>query len=80
MRCGHCTAEIPESAIFCPHCGERVEGREECTDYHYEAFISYRHRDIDRKVAKRLQRRLEGYRVGVEGEAVNVDAIAREAR
>ena len=63
MRCGHCTAEIPESAIFCPHCGERVEGREECTDYHYEAFISYRHRDIDRKVAKRLQRRLEGYRI-----------------
>lgn len=63
MRCGHCTAEIPEFAVFCPHCGAQVEGREECTDYHYEAFISYRHRDYDRKVARRLQRRLEGYRI-----------------
>ena len=63
MRCGHCTAEIPESAVFCPHCGNQVEGHEECRDYHYEAFISYRHRDVDRKVARRLQRRLEGYRI-----------------
>ncbi len=63
MICECCGHEISDTAVFCPHCATQVEGALECTDYIYEAFISYRHQDADRAVAKRLQRYLEGFRI-----------------
>ena len=63
MLCGTCKRQIADDAVFCPHCDAPVEGAEECTDYTYEAFISYRHRKLDRSAAKRLQRFLEGFRI-----------------
>lgn len=52
MTCTYCGQSIDPQAVFCPHCGMSVEGAKECTDYVYEAFISYRHVEPDSTVAK----------------------------
>ena len=63
MICSICESQIPDISAFCPRCGMPVKGNEECRDYTYEAFISYRHVEPDRTVAKRLQRYLENFRI-----------------
>ena len=63
MRCATCGHDLVEGAAYCPRCGERVDGVAERDDYAYEAFISYRHLPVDRNVAVRLQRSLEGFRI-----------------
>ena len=60
MECHACHSAISDDAVYCPYCGEHIPGTEECQDYTYEAFISYRHLSLDQSVAKRLQRFLEG--------------------
>ncbi len=61
--CSYCGHPLDHEAVFCPACGTRVEGAVECEDYVYEAFISYRHVSLDREVAVRIQRKLEGFRI-----------------
>ena len=63
MICETCGKTIRDDAAFCPHCGARMPGGPTYDDYAYEAFISYRHLERDTKVATRLQRSLEGYRL-----------------
>lgn len=63
MLCSTCSKTIADSAVYCPHCGQHVAGAQECTDYEYDAFISYRHLPHDSKVAVRLQRFLEGFKI-----------------
>ena len=63
MSCVHCDHELPVAAAFCPWCGHAVEGATEPADYTYDAFISYRHTPVDERLAARLQRRIEGFRV-----------------
>ncbi|MBR2803912.1 MAG: TIR domain-containing protein, partial [Eggerthellaceae bacterium] len=63
MHCPSCAKQLVEEAAFCPHCNQRIEGMDECTDYQYEAFISYRHLPIDRAAALKIQRAIEGYRI-----------------
>ncbi len=63
MICETCGKAIRDDAAFCPHCGARVPGGPTYDDYAYEAFISYRHLERDTKIATRLQRSLEGYRL-----------------
>ena len=60
MECHVCHSPMPDESAYCPHCGTPVPGAKECREYTYEAFISYRHLDLDRGVAKKLQRFLEG--------------------
>ena len=62
---------MPDESVFCPYCGQQVPDAEECQEYTYEAFISYRHRDLDRSVVKRLQRFLEGLRAPKQIAATN---------
>lgn len=63
MICETCGSKIRDDAAFCPFCGTRVPDGPVYDDYTYEAFISYRHLERDTKVAVRLQRSLEGYRL-----------------
>lgn len=63
MLCDTCKRQIADDAVFCPHCNTPVPGAQECTDYTYEAFISYRHHKHDRAAATWLQRFLEGFRI-----------------
>lgn len=63
MNCAVCNHELPDGAAFCPCCTSAVPGASECGDYVYEAFISYRHTHADRALARRVQRRIEGYRI-----------------
>lgn len=62
MRCPVCHAPLSDDAAFCPWCASPT-GRPEHNDYRYEAFISYRHIPRDRALARRIQRRVEGFRV-----------------
>ena len=66
MSCPTCGASLPEGAAFCPRCASRIPGAKECEDYAYEAFISYRHAPRDRRIARRIQRRIEGYHIPKE--------------
>ncbi|WP_455138162.1 outer membrane protein assembly factor BamB family protein [Thermophilibacter sp.] len=66
MECPTCAHALPEGAVFCPVCGERLPDAVECEDYAYEAFISYRHVPQDERVARRIQRRIEGFRIPSE--------------
>jgi len=61
--CCHCHSAISDTAVFCPACGAAVPGATECTDYEYEAFVSYRHLPHDTAVAKQIQRLVEGFKV-----------------
>ena len=61
--CPLCGQELLPFAVFCPYCGSKLEGAEECEDYSYEAFISYRHLPDDRKVALKVQRAIESFSV-----------------
>ena len=63
MACAVCGSELIADAVYCPHCGTAVEGAVECEDFAYEAFISYRHLETDRKAAMKLQKAIEGYRI-----------------
>lgn len=63
MECPTCGNELLSNAVYCPRCSSRIEGAEECGDYAYEAFISYRHLELDRKVAMKIQRAVEGFRI-----------------
>ena len=63
MNCASCTQVIPQGAVYCPYCGHPVDGADECHDYAYEAFISYRHLPHDKKIAQQIQRRIEGFRI-----------------
>lgn len=63
MICTICKSTIDDEAAFCPFCGQAVPGSPSYDDYDYEAFISYRHLERDRKVAVRLQRKLEGMHI-----------------
>ena len=65
-QCEYCEHALEASAAFCPACGTRTSDVQECTDYHYEAFISYRHLPRDRKVAIRLERSIEGMHIPKE--------------
>lgn len=61
MNCPHCHSEIPNEAVFYPHCNMGIEEQKEPSDYHYAAFISYRHLPRDTKVAKQVQEAIETY-------------------
>ena len=63
MACAVCGSELIADAVYCPHCGTAVDGAVECEDFAYEAFISYRHLETDRKAAMKLQKAIEGYRI-----------------
>lgn len=67
MKCDACGSELVEGASFCPRCCAAT-GVPEPGGYEYEAFISYRHVELDRSVAMRVQRFIEGRRLprGVE--------------
>lgn len=71
MECHACHNPIPEESVYCPQCSTPVPGAEECQDFIYEAFISYRHLDLDRNTAKRLQRFLEGLKLPKKLEATH---------
>lgn len=60
MLCPHCQNEVSPTAVYCVHCGQTVGGDEPERDYLYEAFISYRHIPQDQRVARRIQRAIEG--------------------
>ena len=60
MQCTECGTNIASNAVFCPYCGARIPGAQENEEFVYEAFISYKHSDVDRKAALRIQRSLEG--------------------
>ena len=60
MLCPHCHGEIDPGVIYCVHCGRTVGDDEPTRDYVYEAFISYRHTPHDQRVARRIQRAIEG--------------------
>lgn len=66
MNCTLCDLRLPPNAVYCPRCASPVEGAIERKDYSYEAFISYRHTLEDVKLARRIQRRIEGYRIPKE--------------
>ena len=61
--CPVCHRELPAGAAFCPHCGAALSGAPTYDDYAYEAFISYRHAPHDQKLARRIQRRIEGFAI-----------------
>ena len=63
MDCAFCDKQIANEASWCPYCGTQVGDAAEGTDYTYEAFISYRHLPLDRQVAVKIQRAIEGYRI-----------------
>jgi len=63
VLCEYCGHELDEQAVYCPYCATPVDGAKECTDYTYEAFISYRHVEPDGQVARCVQRRLEGFSI-----------------
>ena len=63
MECPTCGYDLLPDAAYCPRCSMRIEDAEECGDYAYEAFISYRHRELDRTVAMKIQRAVEGFRI-----------------
>lgn len=63
MNCPHCGQHIIDEAAFCPWCDTQIPGGPVYDDYAYEGFISYRHRPHDHKVAVRLQRSIEGFRI-----------------
>ena len=63
MICSYCHSEIDDEAVYCPHCCTPVEGAQECEDFVYEAFISYRHLPKDREVAVTLQKAIEGFSI-----------------
>ena len=71
LECHACHNSIPEESVYCPQCGTPVPGAEECQDYTYEAFISYRHLELDRGIAKKLQRFLEGLKLPKRLEATH---------
>ena len=71
MECRACHSPIPEESVYCPQCGTPVPGAEECQDFTYEAFVSYRHLDLDRGIAKKLQRFLEGLKLPKKLEATH---------
>lgn len=58
--CFACGSEIDSEARFCPRCNTELDQAAANDEYEYEAFISYRHVPHDQKVARRLQRSLEG--------------------
>ena len=60
MLCPHCQSEVDPTAVYCVRCGKTVSGDEPDRDYLYEAFISYRHTPHDQRVARRIQRAIEG--------------------
>lgn len=60
MLCPHCRNEVEPTAVYCVRCGKTVSGDEPERDYLYEAFISYRHTPHDQRVARRIQRAIEG--------------------
>ncbi len=62
-ECTHCHTPLVDDAVFCPYCGTQVKGAQECEDYTYEAFISYRHLPHDTEVATQIQRRVEGFKI-----------------
>ena len=66
LECTLCHASLVDDAAFCPQCGMQVGGAEECTDYVYEAFISYRHLAHDTEVATSIQRQVEGFKIPKE--------------
>ena len=61
LTCPICGSELIEDAVYCPYCRHKLEGAEECEDYAYEAFISYRHLPNDLKVALAVQHTLESF-------------------
>ena len=63
MNCPHCGQHVIDEAAFCPWCDSRIPDGPVYEDYVYEAFISYRHLPHDHKVAVRLQRSIEGFRI-----------------
>ena len=63
MICDACGSKIGDDSVFCPYCANRIEAVEECTDYAYEAFISYRHLPHDKQHANRIQKSIEGFRI-----------------
>ena len=60
MLCPHCQSEVDPAAVYCVRCGQTVSGDEPERDYRYEAFISYRHTPHDQRIARRIQRAIEG--------------------
>lgn len=63
MNCSFCGKELVDNASWCPFCGTQLTEASEESDYAYEAFISYRHLPLDRQVAVKIQRAIEGYRI-----------------
>ena len=62
--CKVCGETLDSEAAICPSCDHRVDDAPDYDTpdgYLYEAFISYRHTPRDSKVAKNLQRLLEGF-------------------
>lgn len=77
MECPTCAHALPEGAVFCPICGERLPDAVECEDYAYEAFISYRHVPQDERVARRIQRRIEGFRIPSELRTADLQRLGK---
>lgn len=63
MECLTCHNALPDDAAFCPRCGARCADVPEPVDFHYAAFISYRHIPRDAQVAKQVQRAIEAFRL-----------------
>lgn len=63
MNCPHCNRHIDDEAAFCPWCCNPIPDAPTYDSYDYAAFISYRHLPREHKLATRLQRSLEGFRI-----------------
>lgn len=72
MRCVTCGNVLADDAAFCPRCGTHQPGAPVYDNYRYAAFVSYRHLPYDAKIARRVQRGIEAYRLprGIEAPAV----------
>jgi len=51
MKCELCDSELSDSAVFCPFCGTKQNGKAESSNYEYAAFISYRYLPADKRAA-----------------------------
>ena len=63
MNCPRCNHVIDDESAYCPWCGEAIPGAPSYDSHTFEAFISYRHLPVEQRLAKRLQRSLEGFAI-----------------
>lgn len=43
MKCNHCGATLPEKALFCPQCGNKIELTKECPVCHAKVGAEYKY-------------------------------------